>query len=56
MKVPQPVSIPQHKLVAVARCRNGTYRTLLALYINGAYGPFYPYPGVYTSARRRVSC
>ena len=50
------VSIPQHDLIAVTTCRNGTYRTRLALYINGSYGPFYPYPGVYTSARRRVSC
>ena len=48
----------QNELVAVVTpCRTGTYRTRLALYIYGSVsGTFVPYPGLYASVARNLSC
>lgn len=47
----------ENELVAVTPCDSGTFRTRLLLYISGSSsGNFKPYPGVYRSASRKVSC
>ena len=45
------------ELVAATPCTTGTFRTRLAMYISGSVsGVFFPYPGLYASPARRVSC
>ena len=46
-----------YELVAATPCDSGTFRTRLAMYIRGSVsGLFYPYPGLYASLPRNLSC